>query len=109
MGSISAPYSSCSLNELQPPENILRSASDRRPKRRPLHHAWLRVEASHYVLPTEPLPKEERERELAGEFNRWYDLVRLGADYFVNHVRLYNPHALSVAEKYALRPIPMFR
>jgi hypothetical protein len=52
---------------------------------------------------------EERERELAGEFNRWYDLVRLGADYFVNHVRLYNPHALSVAEKYALRPIPMFR
>jgi hypothetical protein len=52
---------------------------------------------------------EERERELAGEFNRWYDLVRPGADYFVNRGRLYNPQPLSVAEKHALRPIPMFR
>ena len=49
------------------------------------------------------------ERELAGEFNRWYDLVRPGADYFVNRGRLYNPQPLSVAEKHALRPIPMFR
>jgi hypothetical protein len=49
---------------------------------------------------------EERERELAGEFNRWYDLVRPGADYFVNRVKKYNPHATSVATKHALRPIP---
>jgi len=49
---------------------------------------------------------EERERELADEFNRWYDLARPGAEYFVNRVRLYNPHGLSVAEKHALRPVP---
>ena len=40
---------------------------------------------------------EEGERELAGEFNRWYDLVSPGAGSFVKRVRLYNPHALSVA------------
>src|SRR4029453_1561355 len=49
---------------------------------------------------------EERERELAGEFNRWYDLVRPGADFFVNRVKKYNPHATSIALKHALRPIP---
>jgi hypothetical protein len=49
---------------------------------------------------------EERERELAGEFNRWYDLVRPGADYFVNRVKKYNPHAAAVAAKHFLRPIP---
>ena len=49
---------------------------------------------------------DERERELAGEFNRWYDLVRPGADFFVNRVKKYNPHATSVATKHALRPIP---
>ena len=49
---------------------------------------------------------DERERELAGEFNRWYDLVRPGADFFVNRVKKYNPHATSVAAKHALRPIP---
>jgi starch-binding outer membrane protein, SusD/RagB family len=50
---------------------------------------------------------DERERELAGEFNRWYDLVRPGADYFVNRVKKYNPHAAaSVQAKHVLRPIP---
>jgi len=49
---------------------------------------------------------DERERELAGEFNRWYDLVRPGADFFVNRVKRYNPHATSIALKHALRPIP---
>ena len=49
---------------------------------------------------------DERERELAGEFNRWYDLVRPGADFFVNRVKKYNPHATSIALKHALRPIP---
>ena len=49
---------------------------------------------------------DERERELAGEFNRWYDLVRPGADFFVNRVKKYNPHATAVAVKHALRPIP---
>ena len=36
---------------------------------------------------------DERERELAGEFNRWYDLVRPGAQFFVDRVKKYNPHA----------------
>ncbi|GAC1478673.1 MAG: RagB/SusD family nutrient uptake outer membrane protein [Gemmatimonadaceae bacterium] len=49
---------------------------------------------------------DERERELAGEFNRWYDLVRPGAQFFVDRVRKYNPHAANVALRHALRPIP---
>ena len=50
---------------------------------------------------------DERERELAGEFTRWYDLVRPGAQYFVDRVKKYNPHAAAnVALKHALRPIP---
>lgn len=50
---------------------------------------------------------EERERELAGEFNRWYDLVRPGAQYFMDRVKKYNPHAApNVQLKHALRPIP---
>jgi hypothetical protein len=50
---------------------------------------------------------DEREREMAGEFTRWYDLVRPGADYFVARVKKYNPHAsANVALKHALRPIP---
>jgi starch-binding outer membrane protein, SusD/RagB family len=50
---------------------------------------------------------EERERELAGEFSRWYDMVRPGPDYFVARVKKYNPHAAAnVALKHALRPIP---
>lgn len=50
---------------------------------------------------------DERERELAGEFNRWYDLVRPGAQFFVDRVKKYNPHGgVNVALKHALRPIP---
>ncbi len=49
---------------------------------------------------------EERERELAGEFTRWTDLVRVGAQYFVDRTLKYNPHAGLVSLKDALRPIP---
>jgi hypothetical protein len=50
---------------------------------------------------------DERERELAGEFNRWYDLVRPGAPYFVDRVKKYNPRAVAnLSAKHALRPIP---
>jgi len=50
---------------------------------------------------------EERERELAGEFTRWYDLTRVGPQYFVNRVKQFNPHAAAnVALKHWLRPIP---
>ncbi|HEY2163225.1 MAG TPA: RagB/SusD family nutrient uptake outer membrane protein [Gemmatimonadaceae bacterium] len=49
---------------------------------------------------------EERERETAGEFTRWYDLVRVGSQYFVDRVKKFNPHAVSIALKNALRPIP---
>jgi starch-binding outer membrane protein, SusD/RagB family len=49
---------------------------------------------------------EERERELAGEFSRWPDLVRVGAQYFVNRALKFNPHSGLVSLKNALRPIP---
>lgn len=50
---------------------------------------------------------EEREREMAGEFTRWYDLVRVGPQYFLDRVKKFNPHAaVNVALKHALRPIP---
>ncbi len=50
---------------------------------------------------------EERERELAGEHDRWYDMVRPGAQYFVDRVKKYNPHAAAnIALRFALRPIP---
>lgn len=50
---------------------------------------------------------EERERELAGEHNRWYDIVRPGAQYFVDRVKRYNPRAApNVQTRHALRPIP---
>jgi hypothetical protein len=50
---------------------------------------------------------EERERELAGEFTRWYDITRPGLSYFLGRVRAYNPHGAStVADKHLLRPIP---
>jgi hypothetical protein len=49
---------------------------------------------------------EERERELAGEHGRWYDMVRPGAQYFVDRVKKYNPHAVNIALRHALRPIP---
>ena len=49
---------------------------------------------------------EEREREMAGEFTRWYDLVRVGPQYFVDRVKKFNPHAVNIVLKHALRPIP---
>ncbi|MEP6493478.1 MAG: RagB/SusD family nutrient uptake outer membrane protein [bacterium] len=50
---------------------------------------------------------EERERELAGEHDRWYDLVRPGAQFFLDHVKKFNPHAApNVQLRHALRPIP---
>jgi starch-binding outer membrane protein, SusD/RagB family len=50
---------------------------------------------------------DERERELAGEFNRWYDLVRPGPTFFLSRVQKYNPKAApNVQAKHALRPIP---
>jgi hypothetical protein len=50
---------------------------------------------------------DERERELAGEFTRWYDITRPGVDYFLNRVKTYNPHAApNVVAKHFLRPIP---
>ena len=50
---------------------------------------------------------EERERELAGELNRWYDLTRPGPQYYVNRVKKYNPYAVAnIQIRHALRPIP---
>jgi len=50
---------------------------------------------------------DERERELAGEFTRWYDITRPGVDFFLNRVKKYNPHgAANVAARHLLRPIP---
>ncbi len=50
---------------------------------------------------------DEREREMAGEFTRWYDLVRPGAQFFMDRVKKYNPHGgVNVQLKHALRPIP---
>jgi hypothetical protein len=50
---------------------------------------------------------DERERELAGEFTRWYDITRPGVDFFLARVKKYNPHAaVNVLAKHLLRPIP---
>ncbi len=49
---------------------------------------------------------DERERELAGEFTRWYDITRPGVDFFLSRVKKYNPHATNVSAKNMLRPIP---
>jgi hypothetical protein len=50
---------------------------------------------------------DERERELAGEFNRWYDLVRPGAAFFLGRVQKWNAKAKpNVQARHALRPIP---
>ncbi|HEV7993083.1 MAG TPA: RagB/SusD family nutrient uptake outer membrane protein [Gemmatimonadaceae bacterium] len=50
---------------------------------------------------------EERERELAGEMNRWYDLVRPGPAYFLGRAQKWNPKAKpNVQAMHALRPIP---
>lgn len=48
---------------------------------------------------------EERERELAGEMNRWYDLKRWGN--LVERVKAYNPDgAPNIKDYHTLRPIP---
>lgn len=48
---------------------------------------------------------EERARELGGDFERWYDLVR--TETFLSRVKLYNPAAAAnVKEFHKLRPIP---
>ncbi|MEO8336545.1 MAG: RagB/SusD family nutrient uptake outer membrane protein [bacterium] len=50
---------------------------------------------------------DERERELAGEFQRWYDITRPGVAFFLNRVKKYNSKAApNVAAKHILRPIP---
>jgi hypothetical protein len=69
----------------------------------PAHKADNNVTAAQMTL---DFIMDERERELAGEFNRWYDMVRPGAQYFVDRVKKYNPHAVNVALKHWLRPIP---
>jgi hypothetical protein len=70
----------------------------------PAHKADYNVTAGQMTL---DYIMEERERELAGEHNRWYDLVRPGAQFFVDHVKKYNPHAApNVKLIHALRPIP---
>jgi hypothetical protein len=50
---------------------------------------------------------DERERELTGELNRWFDLVRPGPAYFVARVQAYNAQAAALVDAhFALRPIP---
>ena len=50
---------------------------------------------------------DERERELAGELWRWFDLVRPGPDFFLARVRAANTQAAPLVQAHhALRPIP---
>ena len=70
----------------------------------PAHKADYDVTAGQMTL---DYIMEERERELAGEFTRWYDITRPGAAYFLSRVQKYNPHGgANVATKHVLRPIP---
>jgi len=70
----------------------------------PAHKADYDVTAGQMTL---DYIMEERERELAGEFTRWYDITRPGAAYFLGRVQKYNPHgAPNVVAKHILRPIP---
>ena len=70
----------------------------------PAHKADYAVTAGQMTL---DYIMEERERELAGEHNRWYDMVRPGAQFFLDHVKKYNPRAApNVQLRHALRPIP---
>src|SRR5262249_39603781 len=69
----------------------------------PAHKNDYSVTASQMTL---DYIKDEREREVAGEFTRWYDLTRPGAQYFVDRVKKFNPHATSIALRHVLRPIP---
>jgi TonB-dependent SusC/RagA subfamily outer membrane receptor len=50
---------------------------------------------------------DERERELAGEFQRWYDVTRPGVNFFLARVKKYNSKAApNLVAKHILRPIP---
>ena len=50
---------------------------------------------------------EEREREMAGEFTRWYDLARVRSAVLPGSRQEVQPaRASNVALKHALRPIP---
>ncbi len=50
---------------------------------------------------------DERERELAGEFQRWYDVTRPGASFFLSRVAKYNPKSKpNLQAKHLLRPVP---
>lgn len=50
---------------------------------------------------------DERERELAGEMNRWYDMTRPGATFFINRVSKWNTKArANIKATHILRPIP---
>jgi len=47
---------------------------------------------------------DERDRELAGEMFRWFDLKRLGK--LIERVKANNPDAQAITDKFLLRPIP---
>ena len=50
---------------------------------------------------------DERERELAGEENRWWVLARMGVDVFLARIRAYNAAAgRNIQAFHFLRPIP---
>jgi starch-binding outer membrane protein, SusD/RagB family len=49
---------------------------------------------------------DERERELAGEEQRWYTLTRMGSAVFLARVKAFNPTATAVQAFHLLRPIP---
>ncbi len=50
---------------------------------------------------------DERERELSGEFQRWYDITRPGTAFFLKRVQAYSPKGkVNVGSKHILRPIP---
>ena len=70
----------------------------------PAHKADYNVTAGQMTL---DYIMDERERELAGEHDRWFDMVRPGAAYFLARVTRDNPHAAPNVKLYhALRPIP---
>jgi len=49
---------------------------------------------------------DERERELAGEEQRWYTLTRMGSAVFLARIKAFNPTATAVQAFHLLRPIP---
>jgi hypothetical protein len=49
---------------------------------------------------------DERERELAGEFQRWYDITRPGVSFFLKRAAINAKAKPNVIAKHILRPIP---